>query len=131
MTAIIRSALNRIILLLIVAGMILGLLYSAVCDESYDAVRRFSDYQNEISAPVLHDVPDLIAESSANANQIRFLSERSKAGRDLFSSLDYTGRTVFKNCGILSANIYIFLLSVLFSASFKHIFYIHLKDGNK
>lgn len=131
MTAKINSALKQIILLLLVAGMILGLLYSAVSDESYDAVRGLGEYRNEISAPVLHGVSDIIADNSAGTDQTRFLTERSKPVRHFLASPDNTGRSDFKNFSILTVNIFLFLFCVLFSTPFKHIFYIHLKDGNK
>ena len=127
----ILSALNRIILLLIAAGMILGLIYSAVCDESYDTVRGFSEYQNEMSVPALPDMSDLIADSSANVDLTRFLTERGRAGKQLPASPDNTSWADLTNCGILFINLCIFLLCVLFVTSFKHIFFIHLKDGNK
>ena len=131
MTVSIRSAVKQVIFLLIVAGLILGLIYSAASDESYDAVRRLSGYQNEISTPVLHDLPDLIADSSANADQSRFLTEKGKTGRQFFAGPDDTGLADFRNCGILCADICMILLCVLSGTSFRHIFYIHLKDGNK
>ena len=80
-----RSSLERIIFLLIAAGMILGLYYSAACDESYDAVRGLGEYRNEISAPAVHDAADLIADRSADAHQSRFLTERDKTGRQLLA----------------------------------------------
>lgn len=131
MTIKIRSASTRIILLLIVAGMILGLFYSAVCDGSYDAVSGSSSYRNEISAPLFYDTADFIADNSANADQTSFLTERSKPVRPLLAGFVNTALTEFKSCGILSADACIFLLCVLLSASFRHIFYIHLKDGDK
>ena len=127
----IRSAVNRIILLFIAAGMILGLVYSAACDESYDAVRGISDYQNEMSAPALPVMPDLIADNPANADLTQFLTERGESGRLLIVSPDSTGWTVFRICGNLSVNLCLFILCVLLCTSFKHIFFIHLKDGNK
>lgn len=126
-----RSSLNRIILSLIVAGMILGLVYSAVCDESYDALRGVCEYQNEINVPVLHDVADIIADRSADADHARLLTRGSNPVRHLLASLDNTGRSDFKTCGIISADLCIILFCVFFSTSFRHIFYIHLKDGNK
>lgn len=127
----IRSALNRIILFLIAAGMILGLIYSVVCDESYDAIRGGCEYQNEMSAPALPAMSDLIADSSANADLTRFLTEEGRSGKQLLASPEITSWADFTNCGILSVNLCIFLLCVLFCTSFKHIFFIHLKDGNK
>ncbi|MBE6018582.1 MAG: hypothetical protein E7233_13430 [Lachnospiraceae bacterium] len=127
----IRSALNRIILILVAAGMILGLIHSAVCDESYDAARGFSEYQNEMSAPALPAMSDLIADNSSNADLTRFLTERDRSGKQILASPDNSSRADFTNCGILSVNLCILLLCVLFCTSFKHIFFIHLKDGNK
>lgn len=131
MTVKIRSTFNRIILFLIAAGMIQGLVYSAVCDESYDTVRGVSEYQNEMSAPALPAMSDLIADSSANVDLTRFLTERDKSGKQLLASLDNNCQADYKNCSILSFNVCIFLLYVLLGTSFKHIFFIHLKDGNK
>lgn len=131
MTVKIRSALYRIILLLMAAGMIVGLINTAVCDESYDSVRGFSEYHNEMRAPALPAMSDLIADTSTNVNLTRFLTERGRSGRQLLASLDNTVLTDFKNCAVLSINLCIIFLFVLFGTSFKHIFYIHLKDGNK
>lgn len=127
----IRSALNRIILFIIAAGMILGLIYSVVCDESYDTIRGVCEYQNEMSAPALPAMSDLIADSSTNVDLTRFLTERDRSGKQLLASPDNTSRADSTNCSILAVNLCIFLLCVLLSTSFRHIFYIHLKDGNK
>ena len=132
MTVKIRSEINRIILLFIAAGMILGLFYSAVCDESYGVVHEAREYRNEMSAPALPIMPDLITHSSANAETSHFLTEKGRPGRLLLTSTDNTGRADSKDHGIFfSACINIFLLSALPGTSLKHIFYIHLKDGNK
>ena len=131
MTVTIRSTLNRIILLFIAAGLILGLVHSAVCKESYDPVSELSEYRNEMAAPALPGMSDLVADSSASADMTRFLAEKGEAGRHLINDFDNTGWTGFKNCGIFSFNLCVFLLCVLSGTSFKHIFYIHLKDGNK
>ena len=127
----IRSALNRIILFLIAAGMILGLIYSVVCNESYDTIRGGCEYQNEMSAPALPAMSDIIADSSTDVDLTRFLTERDRSGKQLLASPDNTSWADFTNCGSLSVILCIFLLCVLFCTSFKHIFFIHLKDGNK
>ena len=126
-----RSALNRITLLFIAAVLILGLINPAKCDKSYDFVRGFSEYRNEMSAPALPAMNDLIADTSVNVYLTRFLTEGGRPGRQLLAGPYNTGQADFKNCGILSVNLSILLLCVLQSTSFKHIFYIHLKDGNK
>ena len=131
MTAKIHNALNRIILLLIAAGVILWPVYSAACDESYDAVRGISEYRNELITPSLPDASDLIADSSASADLTRFMSDKGRSGRQLTESLGGTFRADFRSCDLVSVNLYIYLLLVLLCTSFKHIFYIHLKDGNK
>ena len=131
MTAKIHNALNRIILLLIAAGVILWPVYSAACDESYDAVRGISEYQNELGTPSLPAVSDLIANSSSSPDLTRYMSERGRSGRQPADSLDDTVLTGFRSCDIHSVNLSIYLLCVLLCTSFKHISYIHLKDGNK
>ena len=131
MTVKIRSALKRTVVVLIAAGMILGLINVAACDETYDTVCRVCDYQNEMSAPVMPVMADLIAETSANVDLTRFLTERGSSERKLFSSSDNYSQTVIEISGILSLNLCTFLVCVLLVTSFKQIFYIHLKDGNK
>lgn len=131
MTVKIRSVLNRIVLFFIAAGMVMGLVYSVACDESYETVCGSGGYQNEMSAPALTVRDDLFADSSANADSTRFLTERDRTGRQLLAGPDNTGLVDFKTSGIFFVDLYIFLLYVLPGTSFKHIFYIHLKDGNK
>lgn len=131
MTVKIRRAINQIILLLVAAGMISGLIYSAVFDESYDIVQGLSEYQNEMNSPSLPALSDIIADSSANADNSLLLTEGGRSGRPLIAGIDNTGRTDFTNFYILSFCIFISLSCVIFCTSFKHIFYIHLKDGNK
>ena len=134
MTAKIRSTFTRIILLFIAAAMIAGLVYPVVSAESYDAVHGLGGYRNEMSAPCLPATSDLIADSSAQVDITRFLTERDRSGRQFLDGPSYIGRTDCKNSDILSVNLCIFLLCVLFGTSifsFKHIFFIHLKDGNK
>ena len=130
----IRSTFNRIILVFIAAGMIAGLIYPAVNDGSYDVVHGLGGYQNMMSTPNLPAVSDFIADSSAQVDLTRFLTERDRSGRQFLAGPDHTGRADLNSCDFLSINLCIFLLCVLFGTSifsFKHIFYIHLKDGNK
>lgn len=130
----IRSTIKRIILTLIAAGMIAGLIYPVLCDGSLDAVHGLGDYQNVMSVPDLPARSDFNADTSAGVDLTRFLSERSRSIRQALTGPDSIGRADVKNCDILSLNLCIFLLCVLFGTSifsFKHIFYIHLKDGNK
>ena len=134
MTVKIRSAYTRIILLFIAATMIVGLIYPVVNAGSYDAVHGLGGYQNEMSTPALPAMSDFIADSSAQVDLTRFMNERNRSGRQFLAGPDYTGRAVLKSCDIFSVNLCIFLLCVLFGTSifsFKHIFFIHLKDGNK
>lgn len=134
MTANIRSTFKRTILIIIAAGMIAGLFCPAVSDGSYDAVHGLGGYKNVMGVPSLPAVSDFIADNSAQADLTRFLNEKSRSGRQVLAGPDNIGRADFRNCDILSLNLCIFLLCVLFDTSvfsFKHIFYIHLKDGNK
>ena len=134
MTVKIRSAVKRIILILIAAVMIAGLIYPVVCTGSYNAAHGLGGYRNEMSVPDLPAMPDFIAENPAQVDLTRFLTERNRSARQIIAGSDYTGRAIFNNGDILSVNLCIFLLCVLFGTSvfsFKHIFYIHLKDGNK
>ena len=134
MTEKIRSTFNRIILILAATGMIAGLIYSAAWDGSYNAVSESGGYQNEMSTPALPAMSDFIADSSAQVDFTRFVTGGDESGSRLLSGPDYTGRSDLNDCDIISVNLCIFLLCVLFGTSifsFKHIFYIHLKDGNK
>ena len=134
MIARIRSTFNRIILILVAAGMIAGIIYPAAWDGSYGSISKSGGYQNELRAHSLPAMTDFIADSSVQVNFTRFLTGGDSAGRQLLSGPDYTGRSDFKGCDITFVNLCIFLLYVLFGTSifsFKHIFYIHLKDGNK
>ena len=130
----IRSALNRTILILIAACMIAGLIYPAVSDRFCDSVHSLGGYKNEMSVPGLPVRSDFIADSSAQADLTRFLTERNRSVRQFLSGPDNSGRAVVRSCNILSVSLCLFLLCALLGASifsFKHIFYIHLKDGNK
>lgn len=130
----IRSAFKQTILMLIAAGMIAGLVYSASCAGSYDFGRRSGGYENMMSVPGLPAASDIIADGSAQADLTRFLTGRDRSGRQIMADPDLTGRADFRSRDILSADLCLFLLCVLFGTSifsFKHIFYIHLKDGNK
>ena len=134
MTAKIRSAFNRIILVLIAAGMIAGLVYPAVSSDTYDAARGLGGYQNIMSIPGLPAMSEFIADSSAQVDLTRFLTGRDRSGRQSLAGPEYIGRADLKSFDIFSIDLCIFLLCVLFGTSvfsFKHIFYIHLKDGNK
>ena len=133
-TAKIRSTFKRTILIIIAAGMIAGLCCPAVSDGSYDAVHGLGGYKNVMSVPSLPAVSDFIADNSAQVDLTRFLNEKNRSGRQVISGPDNTGRADFRSSDILSFDLCIFLLCVLFGTSvfsFKHIFYIHLKDGNK
>lgn len=134
MTVKIRSTFKRAVLMLIAAGMIAGLFYPAMCDGSYDAVHGLGGYKNMLSIPGLPAMPDFIADTSAQVDLTRFLNERNRSGRQLLAGSDSTVRAELKSRDIFSVYLCKFLLCVLFGASvfsFKHIFYIHLKDGNK
>ena len=130
----IRSTFKRTILTLIAAGMIAGLVYPAVCDGSYESVHGLGNYHNVMSVPDRTFQPDFIADGSVQVDLTRFLSERNSPTRQVVGGPNAIGRADFKSNDILSVNLCLFLLCVLFGASifsFKHIFYIHLKDGNK
>ena len=134
MTARIRSGFKRKILIILIAVMITGIISPAPFSLSNNAVRGLVGHQNVLNSPDLAFMSDFIADSSAKVDLTRFLTERNTPGRQIFTSSNYIGRADFKDCNILSLNTFIFLLFVLFGTSifsFKHIFYIHLKDGNK
>ena len=134
MTARIRSELKRIILILIAAGMVAGLVYPATNTEAFDAVHGLGGYQNMMSTPDLPAMPDFIADSSAQVDFTRFLNEKGGSERQYLASTDSIWRADLKSRDILSLTLCTFLLCVLFGTSvfsFKHILYIHLKDGNK
>ena len=131
----IRREFRRIALLLVIAGMIMGLASPSACDEFYNNLLKLNGQPYEISSysntVITHDC--INPGESVSHNQYRPIVRRGGNVRiDLFRLS--SGDSVSSSSTVLVNRLSLLLLSsILISAalSYYHIIFIHLNDGHK
>lgn len=130
----INKGLRRITLLLVVAGMIVGLASPSACDEFYNNLLKLNGQPYEISYLNTGITQDCIAPGET-AGHNQYLPEVRKSGNARTELLRLAGGGLLcSSCTIL---IYCLSLLLLISAayyaalSYYHIIFIHLQDGHK
>ncbi len=133
MTLQINKELRRIALLLVIAGMIMGLASPSACDEFYNNLLKLNGQPFEISSVNASPVSDCInATETTGYSPYRPVVSRSGNSRpDLFRLAG--GSLCASDTILINLLFWQLLIPVICAAALSncHILFIHLKDGHK
>ena len=134
MTFQINNGLKKIAVLLLTAGIIMGLVSPAACDEFYNNLQKLNGRPYAISSMIAGAVPDCIAESeSGTTNLYRSEVKQSRNARANQFRITGTGSSFSFYISVINTLFMLLPAALLLTAvlSYHHIIFIHLKDGNK
>ena len=126
--------LRKIALLIVIAGMIMGLASPSACDEFYNNLLKLNGQSNEICYVNIGVAQDCIAaRENSDHNQYRPVVRKSGNARIALFRLSNGGAVSSANAVLINYLSLMLLVSVICAAAFSyyHIIYIHLKDGRK
>ncbi len=130
----INKELRKIALLLVMAGMVMGLASPSVCDEFYNNLLKLNGHTYEIRSINTSPVPDCITSNETSGyNPYRPVVRRGGNSRTVLFRLISNGSLCTSGC-ILTRHLSLLLLVSAVCAvtlSYYHILFIHLKDGHK
>lgn len=134
MTLRINKELRRIALLLVIAGMIMGLASPSACDEFYNNLLKLNGQPYEIGYVNTGIVHDYITNGETEShNQYRPVARRYTNARIGIFRLVYGGSVSSSCINLINQLSLMLLISVTYIAalSYYHIIFIHVKDGHK
>ena len=126
---------KRIAILLVIAGMIMGLSSAPACDEFYNYLLSLNGHSHEISYISSGTSHDYIKEEERSGQRQHTQVSVRRSGNTGTYLLRLTkGESIAAACSVLLNNFALLLIlsAVLIAAVFcYHILFIHLKDGCK
>lgn len=130
----VRSTANRICMLLVIAVMIAGLAFPAVCDSAFEKLLDLDLSNNEIHTLTDRGAHEFLAEETTDFQNLTvFARRKGKAGAasvDLFTAVIEAPEDAPQVKTLYSVFFALALLGVSAHSCFQ-IRFIHLKDGNK
>lgn len=129
-----RSGANRICILLVIAVMIAGLAFPAVCDSAFEKLLDLDFSNNEIHTLTDRGAHEFLAERTTDfQNLTAFVRRKGKTGpapTDIFTAVIEVSDDALPVKTLYSVFFALALLGVSAHSCFQ-IRFIHLKDGNK
>lgn len=129
----IRTGFRKTAILLILSGMIMGLFCPSASDSFYDNLIRLNNQTSKIDCVDSLVINDSITAGEADVhNQYRPIERSGNVRTDQFRLTD--GDSFCTSRAMVSIHFFIILLGAVLCStvlSYRHILFIHLKDGHK
>ena len=126
---------GKIAVLIILAGMTMGLLCPSACDDFCNSILELNNGSYEFNAPDISGIHDFVPELSFSINNRICSAARNSTSTRLLTSGFYGVDPYVRSEALLlqtgSGSFFILTLLGVSIFSSIHIRFIHLKDGNK